>query len=66
VPLPPGLRDRFVERGDGFEAETDDVVRLLHELTSWAMSNQLPLDGLQVTQPTLEDVYLSLVAESPA
>jgi ABC-2 type transport system ATP-binding protein len=37
-----------------------DVVADLHRLTGWALDNGLTLDGLEVTRPTLEDVYLSL------
>ena len=47
--------------GDGFtEVASTDVVADLHRLTGWALDNNLALDGLEVTRPTLEDVYLSL------
>jgi len=50
-------------RSDGFvEMRVDDPVRALHELTSWAIQHRVELDGLEVTRPTLEDVYLSLTA----
>jgi ABC-2 type transport system ATP-binding protein len=42
--------------------EADDPVRVLHELTSWALERQVPLAGLEVRRPTLEDVYLELTA----
>ena len=32
----------------------------LHRLTGWALDNGITLDGLEVTRPSLEDVYLSL------
>jgi hypothetical protein len=32
----------------------------LHELTGWAVNNNVELRSLQVSQPTLEDVYLAL------
>jgi len=63
VGLPAGLEPRFTARVDELEVETDDVVGLLHELTSWAMTTGVELEGLQVTEPTLEDVYLALVEE---
>ena len=51
---------------DGFaEIVTDDPVPVLHQLTSWAMSAGLALDGLEVTRPSLEDVYLALTAGPP-
>ncbi|HEX2141111.1 MAG TPA: ABC transporter ATP-binding protein [Candidatus Limnocylindria bacterium] len=64
------LPDRFGARRDGpaqtptWELETVRVTRLLHELTEWALSADVELTGLEVRQPTLEDVYLELVGES--
>jgi hypothetical protein len=43
-----------------------DVVADLHRLTGWALANSVTLDGLEVTRPTLEDVYLSLTGETGA
>jgi ABC-2 type transport system ATP-binding protein len=50
--------------GDGgyIERETDDPTTLLHELTGAALSRGERLEGLTVTRPTLEDVYLELTA----
>ena len=39
---------------------TSDPTRSLNELTGWALANGVPLDGLEVSQPSLEDVYLEL------
>ena len=33
-------------------------------LTGWALERGTSLDGLEVSRPTLEDVYLSLTAEA--
>jgi len=45
----------------GFTTVTSaDPVRDLHRLTGWALDNGIALDGLEVTRPSLEDVYLSL------
>lgn len=44
--------------------ETDDEVRLLHELTGWALDTGVRLEGLAVERPTLEDVYLKLTGTS--
>ena len=47
-----------------FERVRDgDVVRLLNSLTGWALERGVELDGLEVTRPTLEEVYLRLVGE---
>ena len=46
---------------DGYtEITPDDVVRALHQLTGWAIDHGVTLDALEVTRPSLEDVYLSL------
>jgi ABC-2 type transport system ATP-binding protein len=42
--------------------QADDPVPLLHELTSWALERRIPLAGLEVRRPSLEDVYLELTA----
>ena len=42
--------------------QADDPVRALNELTAWALERRIPLDGLEVRQPNLEDVYLELTA----
>ena len=44
----------------GYELRTLDPTRALHELTGWAVDRGVELDGLEVTRPTLEDVYLEL------
>jgi ABC-2 type transport system ATP-binding protein len=43
--------------------QADDPVPLLHELTSWALERRIPLVGLEVRRPSLEDVYLELTAD---
>jgi ABC-2 type transport system ATP-binding protein len=71
--LPPGaveLPERFVagprnEDGD-FEVETKDPTRTLYELTSWAVQAGISLEGLQVTRPSLEDVYLEITQDVAA
>jgi len=48
---------------DGYsEITPDDVVQTLHQLTGWAIDHGTSLDELEVTRPSLEDVYLSLTA----
>ncbi len=52
--------------GDGgaIVHETDDPTALLHKLTGAALARGERLQGLTVTRPTLEDVYLELTAEA--
>ena len=40
--------------------QTEDEVRVLHDLTSWALAGGHPLQGLSVSRVSLEDVYLGL------
>jgi ABC-2 type transport system ATP-binding protein len=51
--------------GDGglVHRETDDPTTLLNELTGAALARGERLEGLTVTRPTLEDVYLELTAD---
>jgi ABC-2 type transport system ATP-binding protein len=42
---------------------TETPTKALHELTEWAVARGLELQRLEVTQPSLEDVYLELTAD---
>ena len=56
------------ERADGtVRFTTSEPTEVLHRLTSWARDRPDPieLDGLTVTRPSLEDVYLALTASEP-
>jgi ABC-2 type transport system ATP-binding protein len=68
--LPAGgeLPDGFDARrtAGGYELETPQPTRLLHELTTWALSADVELLGLEVSRPSLEDVYLALTDEAAA
>lgn len=54
-------------RADGEEIEriTDDPTRVLHELTGDALARGEALYDLEVSRPSLEDVYLELTAAEP-
>ncbi len=54
---------RFVRDGEPVAIATDDPTRTLYELTSEALASGRPLEQLEVRRPTLEDVYLELVAD---
>jgi ABC-2 type transport system ATP-binding protein len=49
--------------GELISTETATPVSVLHELTGRAVEEGLDLEELEVTRPSLEDVYLSLTAE---
>jgi ABC-2 type transport system ATP-binding protein len=42
------------------EVRTDNPTKVAHDLTAWALERGLAYDVLEVTQPSLEDVYLDL------
>jgi ABC-2 type transport system ATP-binding protein len=47
-----------------YECEPEDLTHTLHELTGWAMEQNLELDALQILRPSLEDIYLELTGDS--
>jgi ABC-2 type transport system ATP-binding protein len=55
--------DGAVATGHEVDLSTERPVPTLRRLTSWAMRNRVELEGLEVTRPSLEDVYLQLVGE---
>jgi ABC-2 type transport system ATP-binding protein len=60
----PGYRIAFERGGERVELETDDPTKLLHDLTAEALARGERLESLEVTRPSLEDVYLDLTAET--
>jgi ABC-2 type transport system ATP-binding protein len=51
---------------DGFvQVYVEDAVADVHRLLHWAVTEGVGLDGLEVTRPSLEDVYLSLTSPPP-
>jgi hypothetical protein len=42
------------------EIHTEDEIRVLHDLTGWALGAGYPLQGLSVLRVSLEDIYLGL------
>ncbi len=55
------IRSEGGERANGeVRFRTDQPVAVLNALTRWALSRDLELAGLEVRQPSLEDVYLEL------
>jgi ABC-2 type transport system ATP-binding protein len=58
----PRLGGGLVPDGLGWRLHTSTLTASLNELTSWARDRGLELPDLTVTRPSLEDVYLQLVA----
>jgi ABC-2 type transport system ATP-binding protein len=61
---PVTIRYRAV--GREVKIETTTLVKTLHELTGEALARGEDLEGLEVTRPSLEDVYLELTAAAEA
>jgi ABC-2 type transport system ATP-binding protein len=57
---------RYRAGGRDVAMQTTTPVETLHELTGWALERGEELEGLEVTRPTLEDVYLELTAAPDA
>ncbi|HEY8115615.1 MAG TPA: ABC transporter ATP-binding protein [Actinomycetota bacterium] len=58
--LPPEIASIATTANDELELTVTDPTRILHELTSWAVGRGVELEGLEVSRPSLEDVYLEL------
>jgi ABC-2 type transport system ATP-binding protein len=56
---------RYRVNGEEIVIATETPTRALAELTAKAVADGVELEGLEVRRPTLEDVYLDLVDESP-
>jgi ABC-2 type transport system ATP-binding protein len=46
--------------GDLVELKTSEPMRTLNDLTGWALAEGVELQGITVSRPSLEDVYLDL------
>ena len=65
-PLPSELERQGLVTGRVFEIHSSEPARTLNLLTNWALEDSVELDGLTVTRPTLEDVYLDITAKAAA
>ncbi|RMH73543.1 MAG: ABC transporter ATP-binding protein [Actinomyces sp.] len=61
-----GVSGEVRGRGDRVEILTATPTADLAHLTGWARARGLELDGLVVSRPDLEDVYLDLIADGGA
>jgi ABC-2 type transport system ATP-binding protein len=57
-------RVSYLSDGRRVEHQTDDPTELLNRLTRDALARGERLEGLEVTRPTLEEVYLELTREA--
>jgi ABC-2 type transport system ATP-binding protein len=54
------LTDAAALPDGSWEVRTDDATKTVHDLTAWALERGHLYDVLEVTQPSLEDVYIEL------
>jgi ABC-2 type transport system ATP-binding protein len=59
-PSPPDLEGTISLPDGSFEIRTDNPTKVAHDLTTWALERGFVFDVLEVTQPSLEDVYIEL------
>jgi ABC-2 type transport system ATP-binding protein len=59
IPI-PGIKEA---PGGGLLLETHGATGALHALTSWAIDHGIELEGLEITRPSLEDVYMELTSD---
>ncbi|MGH2807924.1 MAG: ABC transporter ATP-binding protein [Actinomycetota bacterium] len=60
IELPSRWRERATAYTGVVSIRTSEAVKDLHELTRWALDNDVDLAGLEVRGASLEDVYLAL------
>jgi ABC-2 type transport system ATP-binding protein len=56
---PPDLGQTSLPDGS-FEIRADDATQPVHELTGWSLATGIRLEVLEVSRPSLEEVYLSI------
>jgi ABC-2 type transport system ATP-binding protein len=52
--------------GNLYETTTESPARVLHDVTAWSLERGVELEGLTVSRPSLEDVYLELTRAAGA
>jgi ABC-2 type transport system ATP-binding protein len=59
-PSPPDLGGASPLPDGSLEIRTDNATKVVHDLTAWALERGFVFDLLEVSQPSLEDVYIAL------
>ena len=57
---PPPIGDGIAQPDGSVELRTDDPTPAAHALTSWAVDHGYSYEALDVSRPSLEDVYIEL------
>jgi len=61
--VPPEVLGMEPMQTGAWQVESQTPTQLLHDLTGWAVGAGVELIGLEVSRPSLEDVYLALTSE---
>jgi ABC-2 type transport system ATP-binding protein len=59
-PHPDGPVRRLADGSLEIDVDATDTTKAVHALTGWALDRGVVLESLEITQPSLEDVYLQL------
>jgi ABC-2 type transport system ATP-binding protein len=59
-PHPDGPVQRLADGSLEIDVDAADTTKVVHDLTEWALDRGIALESLEITQPSLEDVYLQL------
>ena len=60
APQPDGDARRLPDGSLEIDVDAAATTKTVHDLTGWALNRGVALESLEITQPTLEDVYLQL------
>ncbi len=63
VPLPRSIAPLATVDGGVVRIATENPTKVLYDVTAWAVKKKMELEALNVTRPTLEDVYLRLTGD---
>ena len=63
---PPPDRGQIALPNGSFELKSDDPTTALHDLTGWAIERGISFETIEVTRPSLEDVYIELTGGQEA
>jgi ABC-2 type transport system ATP-binding protein len=57
---PEGPLQRLPDGTQEIDVDAAETTKTVHDLTGWALDRGIVLESLEITQPSLEDVYLQL------
>ena len=64
--LPPHIAPAAMVNDGAVRLKSPEPMRALHDLTEWALAHDVELEGLSVSRPSLEEIYLELTRDAEA